>query len=106
MWSPPSPYLTLIGTVGIVAAGLLAGNALADADAEREALARLAHELEALEPLIARAEAEANPDARIRFQYDWLRQDLVRVRAGIEAHLDAPRGEPRPFPPLRGDYRR
>ena len=79
--------------------------ALADTDAEREALARLIHEIRALEPLIATAEAQATPDARIRFRYEWLRQDLERIRKGIRDHLDAPRNTPRPFPPLRGDYR-
>ena len=57
-------------------------------------------------PLIEDAESQANPDGRIRFRYDWLRQDLVRIRAGIQEHIDAPRTEPRTFPPLRGDYRR
>jgi RAQPRD family integrative conjugative element protein len=80
--------------------------AAADTDAEREVLARISHELVATEPLIAEAESQANPDARIRFQYDWLRQDLERVRLGIQEHIDAPRAEPRSFPPLRGDYRR
>ncbi|WP_037375564.1 RAQPRD family integrative conjugative element protein [Sedimenticola selenatireducens] len=78
----------------------------ADADAEREALARIAHELEAFEPLIQTAESQAEPDRRIRFRYDWLRKDLSRVRQGILEHIDAPRAEPRTFPPLRADYRR
>jgi RAQPRD family integrative conjugative element protein len=80
--------------------------AVADADGERAALATITHELQAIEPLITEAAAQANPDARIRFQYDWLRQDLERIRQGTQAHLDAPRSEPRTFPPLRGDYRR
>ena len=79
---------------------------MADTDAEREALAHLTHEIEALEPLIRTAQSRSNPDARIRFRYDWLRQDLARMRLGIEEHIDAPRAEPRTFPPLRGDYRR
>lgn len=83
----------------------LGNTALADPDAEREALARLTHEIEALEPVIATAESQATPDARIRFRYDWLRQDLERIRAGIQEHIDAPRNEPRKVPPLRGDYR-
>ena len=91
---------------GTMAAAFAVGSAMADADAEREALARLTHELEALEPLLRTAESQANPDARIRFRYDWLRQDLIRVRLGIQEHIDAPRAEPRTFPPLRGDYRR
>ncbi len=91
---------------GTLAATFAATPALADSDAERETLARLIHELQALEPLIRSAESQANPDARIRFRYDWLRQDLARVRLGVQEHIDAPRAEPRTFPPLRGDYRR
>jgi RAQPRD family integrative conjugative element protein len=66
----------------------------------------ITHELQAIEPLITEAASQANPDVRIRFRYDWLRQDLDRIRVGIQAHIDAPRSEPRTFPPLRGDYRR
>ncbi|MCB1763874.1 MAG: RAQPRD family integrative conjugative element protein [Gammaproteobacteria bacterium] len=78
----------------------------ADADGERELLARITHEIEAIKPLISQAVSQANPDARIRFQYDWLRQDLDRIKHGVQDHIDAPRSEPRTFPPLRGDYRR
>ena len=91
---------------GLLGAVLPVQFAIADADGERAALARISHEIEAIEPLITEAASQANPDARIRFQYDWLRQDLERIRQGIQAHLDAPRSEPRTFPPLRGDYRR
>lgn len=94
-----------LATVTLLALAFTVPVALADPDAERATLARLLHEIALLEPLIASSEAEANPDARIHFQYDWLRQDLERVRAGIQAHLDAPRNEPRLVPPLRGDYR-
>jgi len=80
--------------------------AIADADGEREVLARIIHELEALEPLIRESASQANPDARIRFRYEWLRQDLTRIRLGLQEHIDVPRSEPRTFPPLRGDYRR
>lgn len=90
----------------VLAAVVLLGNiAQADPDAERESLARLIHEIEALDPIIAAAESQVRPDARIRFRYEWLRQDLNRIRAGIQEHIDAPRAEPRTFPPLRGDYR-
>ena len=47
---------------------LSVSSAIADADAEPEALARLVHEIEALAPLIETAESQANPDARIRVQ--------------------------------------
>jgi len=84
---------------------LIATSVLADTEAEHAALARLAQELEALDGVIRSAESQADPDARIRFHYDWLREDLSRVRRGIQDHIDAPRAEPRSFPPLRGDYR-
>ena len=80
--------------------------AFADADAEREALAKIIHELNALESLIKRAETNAEEDVRIRFRYDWLRLDLKQINDGIQAHIDSPRAQPRSFPPLRGDYRR
>ncbi len=86
--------------------GLASPLAHADADAERESLARIIHELEVLEPLIAEAKAAADPDARVRFRYDWLKKDLERIRQGIQQHIDAPRAEPRAVAPLRGDYRR
>ena len=80
--------------------------AFANADAEREALAKVIHEINALESLIKRAEANAEQDSRIRFRYDWLRQDLKQITDGIQSHIDSPRAQPRSFPPLRGDYRR
>ena len=92
-------------TVVILASLFTPAMVSADADAEREALARLIHELEALAPVLESAESQANPDARIRFRYAWLRRDLKRIQSSIQAHIDAPRTEPRPFPPLRGDYR-
>ena len=90
----------------LAAAVTLSGPARAGSDGEREALARLAHEIDWLEPLIREAQAQAPGNARIRFRYDWLRADLARIRQGIMDHIEAPRGEPRPIPPLRGDYRR
>jgi len=85
---------------------VLAVPAHADTDAEREALARLSHEIEALEPLIGQAETQADPGARIRFRYDWLRRDLARIRAGIADYVLDVRERPRDIPPLKGDYRR
>jgi RAQPRD family integrative conjugative element protein len=98
--------ITHLLVVGLLGSALPLAFASADADGERDLLARIDHELHSIEPLIREAESQANPDARIRFQYDWLHQDLSRVRQGIQAHIDAPRTEPRTFPPLRGDYRR
>jgi RAQPRD family integrative conjugative element protein len=103
--SPSFAQTALLATV-LVTVLLWPAPGVGDTDAEREALARLAQELDALAPLIAEAEAQSSPDTRIRFRYDWLRQDLDKIRQGIADHLDAPRPEPRSVPPLRGDYRR
>lgn len=92
--------------LGAFAIALQSPLAYANADAEREALARIIHELELLQPLLAEAKAAADPDARIHFRYDWLNKDLERVRQGIREHIDAPRAEPRSVAPLGGDYRR
>lgn len=92
--------------LGLIGAVLPVQFAIADADGERAALARIIHELQAIDPLITEAASQTNPDARVRFQYGWLRQDLDRIRLGIQEHIDAPRSEPRSYPPLRGDYRR
>jgi RAQPRD family integrative conjugative element protein len=104
--SKSHPMRASCQVAGLLGAVFLSTTALANADAERQSLARLVHELDALEPLLRSAESQADADARVRFQYDWLRQDLARVRLGIEEHLNAPQAEPRRFPPLRGDYRR
>ena len=98
--------ITQLLVLGLLAILLPVQFAVADADGERESLAQIIHELETIERLITEAASQANPDARIRFQYDWLRQDLIKIQNGVQAHIDAPRSEPRTFPPLRGDYRR
>ncbi len=96
--------LMITGLICLLAC-LLAGAALAS-DAERAALARIAHEIDALAPLVARAEQAANPAARVGFRYEWLRRDLSKIRAGLLEHAHAERNEPRRVAPLRGDYRR
>ena len=86
------------------AAIVFTGSAHADEDVQREALARIAHELTRLEQLAADAQRQQDVNGRVRFRFDWLGRDLALVRRGIEDHADAPR-QPRPVPVLRGDYR-
>jgi RAQPRD family integrative conjugative element protein len=81
--------------------------ARADDDLEREQLARIANELQNVEAMAdqaQRAVQTGQPAAQVRFRYDWLKRDLQMMRQSIEQHVDAPR-QPRPVPPLRGDYR-
>lgn len=107
MRTPPSdPMRTASLAAGLFGSLLLSTTLFADTDLERGSLAQIVHELDGLDPLIRTAESHADTDARIRFQYTWLRQDLARIRLGIEEHLNAPQAEPRRFPPICGDYRR
>ena len=62
--------ITQLLVSGLLATAVPVQFAAADADGERAALARIDHELQAIEPLITEASSQANPDARIRFQYD------------------------------------
>ena len=78
----------------------------ADVDAEREMLSNIIYELQAVESLIDKAQAQSEEGTRIRFQYRWLREDLRLIKSGIQSHINAPRVQRRSFPPLRGDYRR
>jgi RAQPRD family integrative conjugative element protein len=85
-------------------AGIGATTARADEDAEREHLARISYELQRLQQEVTDAQRNADENGRVRFRYDWLSRDLQLVQRGVDEHLDAPR-QPRPAPPLRGDYR-
>ena len=76
----------------------------ADQETEKSELARLIHELEHLERLIRQAEASAESTGRVHFQYDWLRTDLARVKAGIREYLETVPLVPRTVTPLAGDY--
>ena len=78
--------------------------ARADEDADRESLARINAELEHVQQMVADAQRHATDAPRVKFRYDWLQRDLDMMRSGIDAHLDSPR-QPRPAPPLKGDYR-
>lgn len=86
-------------------AALASGAAQAsDVDLERENLARISHEIERLQVMVQEAAQVTPTGQRVRFRYDWLQQDLKLLRDGVVEHADAPR-QPRPVPPLRGDYR-
>lgn len=90
----------------LIATFVVSTTASASNYAERESLAKLVHELDGLSALVDEAQGRANPDSRIRFQYNQLRKDLLMMRLGIQEHLDVPTIEPRSYAPLSGDYRR
>ncbi|MCR6480983.1 RAQPRD family integrative conjugative element protein [Variovorax sp. ZS18.2.2] len=91
--------MACLGTAASAQAGLAD-----DGDEEREQLARIDNELAQVQALVTRAEQSQPATPRVRFRYDWLQRDLQLLREGVRQHVDAPR-QPRPVPPLRGDYR-
>ncbi len=98
------PALACTALAVVIASASAALPARADDDSEREQLARISHELVQLQAMVADAGRRVPATQRVRFRYEWLQRDLEMVRQGIDEHIDAPR-QPRPVPPLRGDYR-
>ncbi len=83
----------------------MAAEGFAGSAAERESLARLSSEIEALYPLIDEAKrSSAQPSGRFRFEYSWLKRDLERIKQGIDEWLAQPDTTPREITPLGGDY--
>lgn len=84
--------------------------AYADDDPEREQLAALVRQIELADRLanqLADQTAAAQPKrARYHFDYNRLRADLQRVRAGVRDYLVPQRAQPRDSVPLAGDYTR
>ncbi|EPC4300554.1 RAQPRD family integrative conjugative element protein [Cronobacter sakazakii] len=80
--------------------------AIADDTPEREQLAALARQLDLIDRLAEHA-AHTAPQQRARYHFDHarLREDLQRVRTGIQDYLTPPRAQPRDPVELSGDYR-
>lgn len=77
----------------------------ADADSEREALAKISNELQRLSAMVADSSKQSDPASRVQFRFDWLAKDIELVKRGVDDHLDSPR-QPRPVEALKGEYRR
>ncbi|WP_287497699.1 RAQPRD family integrative conjugative element protein [Pandoraea sp. CB10b_02] len=80
--------------------------ASADDTPEREQLAVIARQLDLIDRLAEHA-AHTAPQQRARYHFDHarLREDLQRVRTGIQDYLTPPRAQPRDPVELSGDYR-
>lgn len=78
----------------------------ATSSSERKALLDILSQIQQMEGLIATAAANQNLDSRVKFRYDWLRQDLYKIDRGISDYLYSPESQPRTLEPIIGDYRR
>ena len=97
------PALALALTIALAGASPASAG---DATAEHEQLAALARQLNLIDRLAEHA-ANTAPQERARYHLDHarLREDLQRVRAGIQDYLTPPRAQPRDPVELSGDYR-
>ncbi|WP_441338199.1 integrative conjugative element protein, RAQPRD family [Nitrosomonas eutropha] len=79
----------------------------ADVPAQRQDLAAVLRQLDALERFVAHSAAATPivPGDRYHFDYPRLLADLARVRTGIQSHLTPSRAQPRDLTELAGDYR-
>ncbi len=79
----------------------------ADVSAQRQDLAAVLRQLDALERFVARSAAATPivPGDRYHFDYPRLLADLARVHTGIQSHLTPSRAQPRDLTELEGEYR-
>lgn len=89
----------------LVASGLPFAFA-ADESAEHERLAAIVRQLDMIDRLAEHA-ATVSPlgHARYHFDYERLREDVGRVRAGVQDYLVPLRAQPRDPLPLTADYK-
>lgn len=77
-----------------------------DPDLHRQNLASALHQLDLLDRFLVTVASTYQPSPAERYHFDHtrLREDLQRVRAGIQDYLSPPRAQPREPEPLFGDY--
>jgi RAQPRD family integrative conjugative element protein len=80
------------------------GVAQANTTQENITLSRISSILNAVYPLIAKAQQEADPNTRVTFQYAWLAKDIQSIQAGIAQKINAAQIEPRVVPALNTQY--
>lgn len=83
------------------------GSSYATSAQEPAQFSLIMQQLDTIERLAIRAEtaSTAEPDARYRFDYPRLIQDIQRIRQGVRDYLSPSRAQPRDPAELVGDYR-
>lgn len=106
--APPQSY-AWIGRCAcaamLLAASGLHGAIASDSAIEREQLVAVERQLDLADRLAEQA-ARVSPQDRARYHFDYgrLREDLRRIRGGIQDYLVPLRAQPRDPVPLAGDY--
>lgn len=99
------PRAALFGIGIALTVSAAASPRAADPDEERAHLAAVLRQLDALE---RHAESNAalphSPAARYHFDYLRLREDIQRIRIGVQDYLTPQRAQPRDTTTLLGEY--
>lgn len=83
---------------------LIAPLIFADTEQMHTTLARINTLLSQINPLINLAKQQEDPNTRVKFQFETLRQDITQVQSGITQALNRVSIQPRTVAPLSGDY--
>lgn len=91
----------------LLSLAILYGNSYASSAHEQTQFSLILQQLDTIERLATRTETAhtIEPDARYRFDYSRLSQDIQRIRHGIQGYLSPSRAQPRDPAELVGDYR-
>lgn len=73
-------------------------------DSERAALLRASQELDSFLLVIDEAEQAVNPDDQQQVKYQSLRDDIQKIKEGLNDVIKSTRREPRSLPPISGEY--
>jgi len=76
----------------------------ADGDLERSNLEKFVAEIDFLIERVDQIQQTPISDQRIIFNYQYLRSDLQKIKAGIRDHLNRSLATGRRIKPLKGDY--
>jgi RAQPRD family integrative conjugative element protein len=94
--------LTRFGVFLLVCAGVsssYAGNDAMDRDLKQMTLI-----LQQFDPLIQKAIKDQDPEARVKFRFERLHQDVEKILSGIQTALSHQPIQPKTVRPLEGDY--
>lgn len=83
---------------------LCAGTSYADVLTENTQLARINSVLTAIYPLINAAQKAAPKNTRLTFHYNWLREDIQAIQAGIAQKINHQPLTPQVVQPLTTQY--
>jgi RAQPRD family integrative conjugative element protein len=96
--------LTITKLVSAFLLTLCMNSVNADADLERNNLAKLVQEIDYIMTRVDDIQQDASVNHRITFHYDTLKNDLNMIRVGINDHINQSLKAGRDLKPLSGQY--